>query len=153
MTTTPAAATDRPFARTSCACAECQHCCTEQPGSLAAGDLEKIAEYLQLPVSAILHKFWASPGALVMRPSTGEFFRIGTITPQLRHGRCVFLTAAGECSIHPVAPAGCALFDTHMDAEIAQPRSQWLAKSQSTDAYQSVRRTLQPARSHKPRSY
>src|SRR5262245_8688875 len=149
----PTIAPDRPFPRTSCACADCQSCCREQPGSLAAGDLERIADYLKQSVSAILHKFWASPGSLALRLTTGEWIRTGTITPQLRHGRCVFLTAAGECSIHPVAPAGCALFDTHMSAVEAQPRSQWLARSQSSPEYQSLRRTLQPARSHKPRSY
>jgi Fe-S-cluster containining protein len=144
---------DRPYPRTSCACADCQACCTEQPGSLAAGDLERIAEYLEQPVSAILHRFWASPGALLLNTATGELYRQGTITPQLRHGRCVFLDREGYCSIHPVAPAGCALFDTHMEASIAQPRSLWLARTQADEAYQSLRRTLQPARSHQPRGY
>lgn len=147
MTTTTAT----PFERTSCACDECVRCCTEQPGSLAAGEVEAIAAYLQLPISQVLHKFWASPGALVLR--AGELLRIGTITPQLRHGRCVFLDGQDRCMIHPVAPFGCRMFDTHMQAREAQPRSQWLARSQSAPEYQSLRRTLQPARSHKPRGY
>lgn len=146
-------ATDPPFTRTACSCAECVTCCTEQPGSLAAGDLERIAEALQLPVRVAALKFWASPGALLLSRDTGEVYRQGTITPRRVRGRCVFLDAADRCTIHAVAPFGCAYFDTHMPLAEAQPRSQWLARSQSSPDYQSLRRTLMVATSHKPRSY
>lgn len=139
--------------RTSCSCEQCRACCIEQPGSCAPGDIERIAVYLDKPIAAVLHKFCASPGALLLNTATGDLYRQGTITPQRRHGRCVFLTEAGACSIHPVAPAGCALFDTHMDAAEAQPRSQWLARSQADPDYQSLRRTLPEARTWKPRIY
>src|SRR5262245_18556120 len=141
------------FERTTCACDACKACCHQQPGSLAAGELERIADYLHQPVSQVLHKFWASPGATLIDRRTGALYQQGTITPQLRRGRCVFLSADDRCTIHPVAPSGCALFDTHMSAATAQPRSQWLAKSQSDPAYQSLRRTLPEARSHQPRGY
>lgn len=150
----PAAAIPIPFARTSCGCDACTSCCQEQPGSLAPGDLERIAAHLGKPVQDILHRFWASPGALLMDRTTGEMYRQGTITPKrTNNGRCTFLTNEGLCAIHPVAPAGCALFDTHMSAAEAQPRSQWLAKAQSDPEYQSVRRCLPEARSWKPRGY
>ena len=55
--------------------------------------------------------------------------------------------------MHSVAPFGCQTFDTHMQAGEAQPRSQWLARSQRSPAYQSLHRLLPAARSHKPRSY
>lgn len=142
-----------PFERTTCDCQECVRCCTEQPGSLADGELEAIAGYLGRPVADVLTKFWASPGALLLNVRTGEPYRQGTITPQLRAGRCVFLSPDNRCTIHPVAPYGCRMFDTHMQPAEAQPRSQWLARSQASAAYQSLRRLLTPARSHKPRSY
>jgi Fe-S-cluster containining protein len=145
--------TSRPFARTSCSCGECVQCCHEQPGSLAAGELERIAAHLQLPVRVAALKFWASPGGLAMNTATGERFRIGTITPRLKHGRCVFLDAEERCTIHAVAPAGCALFDTHMSGAEGQPRSLWLMRSQQDAGYQSLRRTLVEATSHAPRSY
>lgn len=150
-TTTPADAP--PFARTTCACADCQACCTQQPGALAAGELETIAAYLGRRVSDILGKFWASPGALVGNSRTGETLRVGTITPKLVRGRCVFLTDDGRCGVHPVAPYGCRMFDTHMQAAEAQPRSLWLVQSTATPAYQSLRKTLAPAASYRPRSY
>ena len=129
-------------------------CCHDQPGSLAAGDLERIAAHLGQPVRVAALKFWASPGALVMNSRTGETFRIGTITPRLKHGRCVFLDPeSNACTIHAVAPAGCALFDTHMSAEHAQPIGSWLARSQQDAAYQSLRRTLPAATSYQPRGY
>ena len=140
-----------PFERTTCDCPECVRCCHEQPGSLAAGEVERIAAYLGKPVAAVLHKFWASPGALALKD--GVAYRIGTITPQLQRGRCVFLGEDDRCTIHPVAPAGCALFDTHMQAAEAQPRSQWLVRTQCAPEYQSLRRTLPAATSHKPRGY
>jgi Fe-S-cluster containining protein len=145
--------TTPPYARTSCACADCQACCREQPGSLAPGELEAIAAHLDKPVAAVLAKFWASPGALLMHAATGATFRQGTITPKLARGRCVFLDANDRCTIHAVAPYGCRMFDTHMPATEAQPRSIWLARAQADPAYQSLRRTLAPAARYRPRRY
>ena len=145
--------TTPPFERTTCACPDCQACCTSQPGSLAAGELETIAAYLGKRVADVLSYFWASPGALLGNSRTGETFRVGTITPRLRRGRCVFLDDANRCTIHAVAPYGCRMFDTHMQADEAQPRSLWLVRTQATPAYQSLRRTLPAAASYKPRSY
>lgn len=142
-----------PFDRTTCACPDCITCCTEQPGSLAAGELEAIAQSLQLPVRVAALKFWASPGALLGNSLTGQTFRVGTITPRLVRGRCVFLDGQDRCTIHAVAPFGCAFFDTHMPAAEAHPRSLWLVRSQQDPAYQSLRRTLVAATSHKPRAY
>ena len=146
--------TDAPFARTTCACRDCTACCSRQPGSLAPGDLERIAAFLGKPVRAVLARFWASPGALVLNTTTGRTFRIGTITPRMKDGHCVFLdTLAHRCTIHPVAPFGCSHFDTHMSAEEGQPRGNWLAHAQQDPAYQSLRRTLAPATSHHPSGY
>jgi len=140
------------FKRTSCACADCVACCHEQPGPLAPGDLEAIAAHLDRPVRDVLELFWASPGALVRDLRTRKERMIGTITPRMRGGRCVFLDADDRCAVHPVAPFGCAFVDTHMSMEEWHPRAQWLyATIEQSDAYRSLRRMLQPATSYRPR--
>jgi Fe-S-cluster containining protein len=88
-----------PFERTTCACAGCVACCKRQPGYLIPGDAERIAAFLNEPIEKFL---WASPGALVKQGVRA--FRIGTITPRLVKGKCVFLTEDDKCRIHPVAP-------------------------------------------------
>jgi Fe-S-cluster containining protein len=141
------------FQRTACACADCVQCCREQPGPLAPGDLQRIAGHLERPVREVLAKFWASPGALVRNSVTGQKRMIGTITPRLQHGRCVFLDGADRCTVHAVAPFGCAYADTHMPEAEWLPRAQWLYLGIEEDAdYQSLRRTLAPATSWRPRT-
>jgi Fe-S-cluster containining protein len=119
---------------------------------LATGDFERIAEYLQeTPEEAAKH-FWASPGALVMN-ADGVIRRVGSITPQMRKGRCVFLDEHNRCRIHAVAPFGCSHFDTHMPYNVAHPRSVWLAQSTMEPRYQALRNELPYARSYKPNRY
>jgi Fe-S-cluster containining protein len=142
-----------PYERTTCSCPECIRCCYDQPGSLAPGQLEAIAAHLGQPLRVAALAFWASPGALLGNRATGQTLRIGTITPRVRAGRCIFLSPDDRCTIHAVAPAGCALFDTHMSAEAAQPIGLWLAQQQADPAYQSLRRTLRTAERSRPRRY
>jgi len=141
-----------PFKRTVCACSECVKCCHRQPGPLAAGDWERIQAHLGISIQEMADLFCASPGALVMN-RLGEVRRIGSITPQRRKGRCVFLDEHDRCKIHEVAPAGCAYFDTHMGAAEAQYRGSWLAHSQEDPAYQSLRKQLPYTTSYKPSGY
>ncbi|MDO8795380.1 MAG: YkgJ family cysteine cluster protein [Vicinamibacterales bacterium] len=137
-----------PFARTTCACAECVDCCRQQPGSLIPGDAERIAAFLGEPVEPYL---WASPGAVVMNTVTREVHRIGTITPRRVNGKCVFLDDQDRCRIHSVAPAGCSHFDTHLSRDEGIARGYWVVKAQQDLEYQRVRSTLPPATSYKPR--
>jgi len=140
------------FSRTSCACKQCVACCERQPGPLAPGDFEKIAAHLgETPEVAKLH-FWASPGAMVQN-ERGVQFRVGTITPRLVRGKCVFLDEHDRCKIHAVAPFGCAYFDTHMSAVEAMPRSVWLVQATLDAAYQDLRKELPFATSYKPTGY
>ena len=141
-----------PFERTICDCATCRECCHSQPGSLAPGDLERIAKFLHRSMRVTLMKFWASPGALLMNRLTRETYRVGTITPRRAKGKCVFLDDHERCTIHAVAPAGCAFFDTHMNREEGQQRGMWLVTLQQEPEYQSLRRLLPPATSYNPRN-
>lgn len=155
-----ATATMGGFERTACACPECVACCTSQPGPLAPSDLVPIEKALGLdglgPAAKLLtlrRVLWASPGAVVQDRLTGAVRTIGTITPQLKDGRCVFLGPDDRCRIHAVAPAGCAYFDTHMPPEVYVPRSQALYVAIEADTeYQRLRAELPPAESWRPRS-
>jgi len=79
-----------------------------------------------------------------MDRDTGRQFRIGTIVPKVdEQGRCIFLTEDQRCSIHAVAPFGCAYFDTHMAADEGHARSIWgLRTIQSDPEYLSLREAL-----------
>lgn len=141
------------FTRTTCACARCVRCCKEQPGPLAPGDFERIVEHFreheqlthEQAERKVRKQLCAAPGALVHEFLTLNTVRVGSITPRSRKGRCVFLTENNRCSIHEVAPFGCAYFDPHMPDEVADPRSVWLAEQQATEQYQQLRDTLQLA--------
>jgi len=142
--------------RTECACVQCQQCCREQPGHLLPGEMERIAEHLGRPLAEVKPMFWASRGAVVMDTQTHRQFRIGTITPRYdrRRKACVFLTEEGACSIHAVAPFGCAYFDTHQSAEQGQVLSGWgLRQIQDDPAYKELRDSLPFAESYRPRKY
>jgi len=142
-----------PFKRTTCACKECTACCKRQPGPLAPGDSERIQEHLGVTDEEMTKLFCASPGALVM-DYAGHVRRVGTITPQKRKGRCVFLDENDRCKIHAVAPYGCAYFDTHMGVAEAQPRSQWLVRDQeASPEYKALRNRLPYAASYKPTGF
>jgi Fe-S-cluster containining protein len=114
------------YHRTVCDCADCRKPCEHMPGMLAPGDLERIADYVALPIPEALPMFRASPGAKVAKQTlTGlHVFRIPTIVPaQDETGRCVFLLPDGLCQIHAVAPYGCTHFDWHMPREEGDQRS------------------------------
>ena len=134
------------FERTTCACRECVACCKRQPGPVAPGDLEMIAAYLGETLSGVLSKFWASPGAVVKDTRTNQVRRIGTITPKLAGGRCVFLGKDDRCSIHSVAPFGCAYADMHMPEREWQRRAQvFYVEIERDTEYQKLRSTLDVA--------
>jgi Fe-S-cluster containining protein len=140
------------FKRTTCACTECVACCKRQAGALGPGDFERIAAALGEDAETAKAHFWASPGALVI--AGGEMRRIGTITPRMQDGRCTFLGPDDRCAVHAVAPAGCALFDTHMGFAEARRRGEWLVVQQHRDrAYQQLRSELPPATSWRPKGY
>lgn len=139
------------FARTNCACENCTRCCRRQPGALTLGDFERIRDALCLSDDMARERFWASGGALV-KTSTGTK-RVGSITPRMKKGRCVFLNEQNRCSIHAVAPFGCSHFDTHMDAFTAHERSLWLVRQTASAEYQKLRDALPYATSYKPNPY
>lgn len=144
--------TDAPFARTTCACRQCVACCKSQPGMLAPGDVERIVAYARLQPEDVPRLFRKSPGALVRETTTKRVAWIGTITPRLDHGRCVFLTEADRCRIHDVAPFGCAYFDMHMDEREGQRRSAWgLREILNSADYAALRENLPPAETWQPR--
>jgi hypothetical protein len=99
--------------RTTCDCDLCAANCRFIPGYLLPEDLTNIPLFLSY---SELFEFaeknlLASPGALVMK--NGKVLRIRTIVPARdEQGWCRFFDGS-LCTIHPVAPFGCAFFDAH----------------------------------------
>lgn len=137
-----------PFPRTECACTDCVAFCHTRPGYLSPGDLFAIANKLmadgRIHTRAGVFDFLrASKGAVVGEAATGKLWRIGTITPKMKDGKCVFLTDDDRCSIHEVAPLGCAYFDDHMSQLEGDYRSMWgLKQITMTPAYEQLRQKL-----------
>lgn len=109
------------YERNYCDCRKCTLACRHMPGSLAPGDLEKIAQYCGRPaatVSFVEEHFVASEGPIIRLmvpdpdgPPRLEDHHVPTIVPrQEEDGSCVFLDEEGHCMIHPVAPFGCRTF-------------------------------------------
>lgn len=109
------------FKRTVCACCACTAFCRRMPGFLVPEDIAPLrAQFGDDSLDALC---CASPGALV-RQGDGPVFRIPTIVPARRaDGSCVFLDADARCSIHAIAPYGCAYFDTHQSRRAGDERS------------------------------
>lgn len=113
------------FARTECACHDCQQNCRYIPGYLIPDDIERVSRHLgytnigEFAFDCLL----ASPGATVMGQD-GHVFQIPTIVPRRKEedGSCVFLQGEG-CSIHSVSPFGCAYFDCRQSHQEANRRS------------------------------
>lgn len=118
-----------PFDRTVCACpADIENC--SHPGYLIPDDLERIGHALYVRGETDPRQsFEASRGAVVANSETGRRFRIETIVPKIEGGRCVFLDGHRQCSIHDVAPFGCAFFDVHMEWLEWQRRTSWGLRS------------------------
>lgn len=115
-----------PFERTVCACPDDVASCLRSPGYLLPGDVLPIAEVLVAAgviknSAEVLEFLRASRGALVADSATGALFRIGTVTPRMRDGRCVFLDETNRCRVHAAAPFGCA----YMSREEGDRRSMW----------------------------
>lgn len=132
-----------PFPRTVCACpGDVENC--SRPGYLIPGDLIAIGELLRDQRGENpLQMFEASHGAVVADSSTGRRFRIATIVPKVRHGRCVFLDGHRRCTIHEAAPFACAFFDVHMGWVERQRRTAWgLRQVRDHEEYARIRDAL-----------
>jgi len=127
--------TEYGVARTSCACPSCARFCEFMPGYLVPADLGRMIPLEcnrchrvmrgttacdgACECGGLIHvcdpRTWAesnllaSPGALVLQG--GKPFRIHTLVPARQEsGACIHFTGERQCSIHPVAPFGCAFF-------------------------------------------
>lgn len=107
--------------RTECACPDDVAYCRQTPGQLIGSDLDALAA--RLGEEALLESLQASRGARVEKGD--QTWRIPTIRPRMRHGRCVFLREDDRCGIHDAAPFGCAFFDAHMAQAVSDARAWW----------------------------
>ena len=99
--------------RASCTCKRCVSCCEQKPGWMKPGEAERMADFLGLSLADLFAQFlavdwWVSTtDVFLLSPAlAGE--EPGTEMPYIAEGRCVFLTEAGRCRVHPVKPFECA---------------------------------------------
>jgi hypothetical protein len=118
------------FNRTVCSCAGCTAGCRVMPAYLIPQDVDRLYAAQKLDGESVeewaVRCLLASPGALVGKivGTVMRKMRIPTLVPARKaDGTCVNLDAGGNCAVHPVAPFGCAFFDTHMSKRDGDERS------------------------------
>lgn len=117
------------YPRTFCDCRDCALNCQYIPGYLLEDDLSRIAAFHGIHLNPLLdwrlqsheirqfvmQSFLASPGALVLR--NGKPCRIRTLVPARNDNDWCKFFDGRFCTIHRVAPFGCAFFDAHQTRE------------------------------------
>jgi Fe-S-cluster containining protein len=98
-----------------CKCEACKAPCKTMPGFLVPGDLERIAAYLDTPLTDefIARNFRVASGGTVPFEMVGKTLprpAMVLVPDQRPSGDCVFFQN-GLCQIHPVAPFGCRMFE------------------------------------------
>ena len=123
--------------RTCCDCRACTILCEWLPGYLIPDDLQLLDDYFRERAEAVDVAAWtedslvewamehllASPGAAIIY--NGVPMRVPTLVPARQEDghTCIFLeesqlrSGGKACTIHSVAPFGCAFFDAHQDAD------------------------------------
>src|SRR5215472_1638750 len=153
------ARTRPPFQRTVCACKDCTSFCKTKPGALIPSDVPRIARRL-VELKLIEREEDVGRYLRATRPSTvyendtGKTIEIPKIGPARdRRGRCVLLDESNRCTIHQVAPFGCAYFDAHMDKTEVERRWIWaLQQIRVNVQYHRLRDTLAHAEGGKNES-
>jgi Fe-S-cluster containining protein len=138
-----------PYRRTVCACETCVDFC-KRPAHLIPADIKRIGEFLvkegRVDVAADASQFLRASNRTKVGILTSrglEIVTLPTITPRVENGACVFLKD-NRCTIHAVAPFGCAFFDAHMPNDEANDRVKWsLREIARDDAYKSFRALLE----------
>jgi Fe-S-cluster containining protein len=98
-----------------CKCEKCKAPCQTMPGFLVPGDLERIADHLDIALTDefIARNFRVASGGTVPYEIKGKpnpRSAIVLVPAQRSGGECVFYLN-GLCLIHPVAPFGCRMFE------------------------------------------
>lgn len=118
------------YHRIHCDCPECSLNCRYIPGYLLPDDLPMIAAFHGITFDPLAdwqgqdetarqfieQNLLASPGALVLKG--GKPCRIPTLVSARKKDWCKFFDGR-LCTIHPVAPFGCAFFDAHQDPNLS----------------------------------
>lgn len=102
------------YSRTYCSCDKCVKECQRGSGYLVPADLERmhLAIAPELEPAAFIAKYLDMGKGAIVGSSVTQMRAIPTIVikKDVNTGHCIFLKE-GKCSIHAVAPFGCAFFD------------------------------------------
>lgn len=102
----------------SCECEACIDACTHKPGWFLPGEIEKVAEFLDLSLKELFDQYlgidWYSAEKgdthrkplWVIAPAQNNM-EPGGQYPVAPQGRCIFLTEDNKCRIHEVKPYQC----------------------------------------------
>lgn len=141
------------YPRTECNCADCTINCEFIPGFLVPADLERLHKRIapeQKLFSFAKQYLRASPGATILEARgfnqhglVAELVQIPTLVPARKSdGSCVFLDEDKSCSIHEVAPYGCAFFDSHQSHAMSNEKSlralQVIRETEPTSQYKQL---------------
>lgn len=128
-----------------CACKDCREACTYKPGWFVPGQVEKVAEYLYVPLATLFKKklmvdWWVDTpnNVFVLSPAIvggapGHEF------PGNPRGKCVFYKK-GRCEIHAVKPRECR--EAHHERAPDDLHKQMADKWRSKRAQAQIRKLL-----------
>lgn len=104
------------MSKESCTCKHCVGACTNHPGWMTPGQVERMAEFLKLTPQELFDQYLVADtyydrfdgSTLVLRPAQAHDTP-GTAIQGWKHpGRCTFLGDDNRCKVHQVKPKECA---------------------------------------------
>jgi Fe-S-cluster containining protein len=141
-----------PFQRSICACEADRHQCRVHPGFLIPSDIPRIVAHVSAQrgePAEVLTLLSPSRGFVLRERESQKITRLPTIIPMRKpDGSCMFLDAQERCTIHEVAPFGCAYFDMHESRADSDPKVVWginqIHRSKPYAALHALLRKTQP---------
>jgi len=122
-----------------CSCPKCQSACSYCPGWFLPGQVEKVAEHLNMTLKELFDKYlgvnwWEGEVPIfVLAPATTKM-SAGSEYPGDPRGKCIFYKD-GKCEIHPVKPYECRKAIHGDTQEVVQERHRFISKKWNKEQY------------------
>jgi len=123
-------------------CGECWHCCKYAGGYFLDEDIERIARHMKIKKEELIKDYLDEIELFNKRIHRGKMVR-----KRLPHGRCIFLSPKGKCSIHEIKPLHCRVGNCR---EHGEEISIWFALNYLVDENdpESIRQWAQYLKTH-----